>query len=272
MKIQFLTVNYNNLVGLKRTTESIVLFAESKNAAGTKIFWVIKDAISTDGSQDFINQHIKEIRKENLDIQIEISKDNGIFSGMNGAIILAKDDILTLFLNSGDFLSREFIYMFDPTLFEQADVVYGNYYVNEERKDALVKIDSNLDFEFVISKMINHQSLFINSSILKKNLFKEEFWVNADWVQLFDIMRAGNRRIQYLDFAIPVYELGGNSDKFYQEGLKQREEYLCRVYSGNELDALKKISRLRQRKWYAFILKALDSPKRSWVLKLIARF
>ena len=272
LNIQFLTVNYNNLRGLKVTTESILIFSESLKDKNTKVNWLIKDANSTDGSQDFINELLIQKTNSTLKIESEISKDTGIFNGMNRAITLAMDEVLTLFLNSGDYLSNEFIKKFEPSQFNNCDLVYGNYYINHEANKFLVKMDPNLDFEFVLSKMVNHQSLFINSSILKKNPFKEDFWVNADWVQLFDIMRASSLTIKYLNYAIPVYELGGNSDKFYQEGLNQREEYLNRCYSLSEVNALKKMGRLRQRSWYSFILKALDSPKRSFILKILSRF
>jgi hypothetical protein len=272
LNIQFLTVNYNNVLGLKVTTESVLIFSESLKDKNTTVNWLIKDANSTDGSQEFINELLIQKNNSTLSIKVEISKDTGIFNGMNRAITLAMDGVLTLFLNSGDYLSNEFIKKFEPSQFNNCDLVYGNYYTNQEVNKFLVKLDPNLDFEFVLSKMVNHQSLFINSSLLKKNPFKEDFWVNADWVQLFDIMRTSNLTIKYLNYAIPVYELGGNSDKFYQEGLNQREEYLNRCYSPSEVEALKKMGRLRQRSWYRFILKALDSPKRSWILKLLSRF
>lgn len=272
LNIQLLTVNYNNLQGLKVTTESVINFSKSIKEKNTTVYWLIKDANSTDGSIEFINKLLIQQTNSTLKIKAEISKDTGIFNGMNRAITLAMDGVLTLFLNSGDYLSNEFIKKFEPSQFNNCDLVYGNYYINHEANNFLVKIDPNLDFEFVLSKMVNHQSLFINSSLLKKNPFKEDFWVNADWVQLFDIMRTSILTIKYLNYAIPVYELGGNSDKFYQEGLIQREDYLKRCYSLSEVNALKKMGRLRQRSWYNFILKALDSPKRSSILKILSRF
>jgi hypothetical protein len=271
LNIQFLTVNYNNLRGLKVTTESVLIFSESLKDKNTTVNWLIKDANSTDGSQEFINELLIQKTNSTLKIDVEISKDTGIFNGMNRAITLAMDGVLTLFLNSGDYLSNEFIKKFEPSQFNNCDLVYGNYYTNQEVNKFLVKLDPNLDFEFVLNKMVNHQSLFINSSLLKKNPFKEDFWVNADWVQLFDIMRTSSLTIKYLNYAIPVYELGGNSDKFYQEGLNQREEYLNRCYSPREVEALKKVGRLRQRSWYSFILKALDSPIRTKILNYIAK-
>jgi hypothetical protein len=272
VNIQFQTVNFNNLVGLRKTAESILKFCECTNLSGLKIYWIIKDANSTDGSVEYLKHQVEQINVENLNIQIEISADKGIFNGMNCAISFAQDDMLTLFLNSGDYLSNTFIHNFKHTLFGNEDIVYGDYYINNESKKTLVKNDANIDFEYVISKMINHQSVFINSTLLKKHPFKEDYWVNADWVQLFDIMRLENPKIKYLNFAIPVYELGGNSDKHYQEGLNQREKYLKSRYSQSELKTLKTVARLRQRKWYDFLLKSLDSPKRGMILAGISKW
>lgn len=271
MNIQFLTVNFNNIKGLKKTVDSLISFSNNKSSSDCQVYWLIKDANSTDGSVEYLNHELLHYKKTNLYIQIEISADKGIFNGMNCAISLAQDDMLTLFLNSGDYLSDEFIANFDHNLFERRDIVYGDYFINKESKQTRVEIDPNLNFEYVLSKMINHQSIFINSTLLKTYPFKEEYWVNADWVQLFEIMRLEKLSIKYLNFAIPVYEMGGNSDKYYQEGLNQREQYLKSCYSQNELNALKTIARLRQRKWHSFIIKSLDSPFRSKILTLLKK-
>lgn len=269
-KIQIITINLNNLNGLKRTVESVLKFSRI-NSRLFNIFWIIKDGVSTDGSAEYLNSIKEEIHSSSINLSLNIVKDSGIFNGMNQAIDICHDGILTLFLNSGDFLSNEIINNAQIFLKSDFDIIYGDFYNSSENSKNYRKSDSNLDFEFVFSKMINHQAIFIKSDYLKKYMFKEEYWVNADWVQLFEIIKYANPSIRYIPIAISVYEAGGNSDNHYKAGLDQRELFLNSQYTFTEKRALLKIARMRQRPWYDFIIKSLDGPNRSRALNALAK-
>jgi hypothetical protein len=268
--IQLLTINLNNLDGLKRSCDSVIEFCTARKI---NVKWLIKDGVSKDGSIEYLESLKLKKLPENLELTILILSDSGIFNGMNQAIDHSEDNMLSLFLNSGDIISKEFIIEFDSQKFRDFDIVYGDYFTNVEDNKFRIKSDPNLDLSFVLSKMINHQSIFINSKLLKKYLFKEEFWVNADWIQLFEIIKFNELKINYLGFAVSVYELGGNSGKFYNEGIEQRKRYLASQYTSNEINLFTNVARLRQRPWYHFLIKSLDSPKRSilltWLSKLL---
>lgn len=268
MTIQILTINLNNLDGLKRSCDSVIEFC---TATKINVTWLIKDGVSKDGSIQYLESLKLKKLPENLDLTTLIISDSGIFNGMNQAIDHSQDNMLSLFLNSGDIISKEFIKEFDPEKFRDFDIVYGDYFTDVEDNKHRIKSDPNLDFAFVLSKMINHQSIFINSKLLKKYLFKEEFWVNADWVQLFEIIKFNKLRINYLGFSVSVYELGGNSGKHYEEGIEQRNRYLNSQYTVSELTLLKQFARIRQRSWYNFVIKSLDSPKRSKILYYLSK-
>ena len=51
MKLSIITVNLNNLEGLKKTYESVV------SQTFTDYEWLVIDGGSTDGSREFIEQH-----------------------------------------------------------------------------------------------------------------------------------------------------------------------------------------------------------------------
>ena len=51
MKLSIITVNLNNLEGLKRTYNSVV------SQTFTDYEWIVIDGGSTDGSREFIEQH-----------------------------------------------------------------------------------------------------------------------------------------------------------------------------------------------------------------------
>lgn len=269
-KIQLITINLNNLNGLKKTVESVLKFSKI-NSRFFDIYWIIKDGVSKDGSVEYLNSIKEEIYSSSIHLSLNIAKDSGIFNGMNQAIDLCQEGILTLFLNSGDFLSNQFINNAQNFFKNDCDIIYGDFYNGSEESKNYRKSDANLDFEFVLSKMVNHQAIFIKSDYLNKYKFKEVYWVNADWVQLFEIIKYENPSIHYVPIAISVYEAGGNSDNHYKAGLDQKELFLNTQYTLTENRAMMKIARMRQRPWYDFILKSLDSPKRSRALSALAK-
>ncbi len=268
MTIQILTINLNNLNGLRKSCDSVIQFAMKH---GENIHWIIKDGESKDGSIAYLDELKAMVIPKNIELNILIQPDKGIFNGMNQAIDVSKDNLLTLFLNSGDYLSNEFTNSFHVNDFVDSEIVYGDYFKNSEEESCREKSDPNLDFAYVLSKMINHQSIFINSKFLKKYLFKEEYWVNADWVQLFEIIRFNELRIKYLGYSVSVYELGGNSGKYYNEGIEQRVKYFKSNYTLEEIKVLTNFARMRQRSWYSFLLKSLESPKRSIILNVLTK-
>ena len=86
-RVSIITINYNNLEGLKRTVESVV------NQIWQEFEYIIIDGGSTDGSAEYI-----ENQKENFDYWVS-EKDAGIYNAMNKGIKVATGEYL-LFLNT----------------------------------------------------------------------------------------------------------------------------------------------------------------------------
>ena len=90
MLLSIITINYNNLVGLRRTVASVL-------AQSYKDFeYIVIDGASTDGSYEFLAQH------SGIDQWIS-EPDKGVFQAMNKGIQHAHGEYC-LFLNSGDTL------------------------------------------------------------------------------------------------------------------------------------------------------------------------
>ena len=87
--VTIVTINYNNLIGLKATIESVI----QQNYSNFD--YLIVDGESTDGSVELINQYDTNLCKA------LIEKDIGIYHAMNKAISIAKGEWL-IFMNSGD--------------------------------------------------------------------------------------------------------------------------------------------------------------------------
>ena len=90
-KLSIITINYNNLEGLKRTVESVI------NQTSKEFEYIVIDGGSNDGSGAYI-----ESKSEHIDYWVS-EPDKGIYNAMNKGIAKASGEYL-LFLNSGDHL------------------------------------------------------------------------------------------------------------------------------------------------------------------------
>ena len=96
MKLSIITVNLNNLEGLKKTYESVVC------QTFTDYEWLVIDGGSTDGSREFIEQHQDKFAYWCSE------PDKGIYNAMNKGIVKAKGEYLN-FMNSGDCFASSFV-------------------------------------------------------------------------------------------------------------------------------------------------------------------
>ncbi len=262
MSLFLITVHLNHYSGFQRTFESIQKFTQRK----INFSWIIKDGGSVETVINKINNDLSKFEDQS-NIEFIISPDNGVYDAMNQAIsVVDSEDALVLFLNSGDELSTIFIDSFDSN-FKNLDFVYSDTLMN----GGLNKSPHHIDFAYLLGKTINHQSYFIRAEFLKKYPFNTKYGIVADWVQLMEIFRNETLRIKKLEYPIAVYEGGGISEKQDDLRIQQRENYLRSIYSYWELESMMKIARMRQRPWYDFILKSLDSPNRSRVLNGLAK-
>lgn len=88
MKVTVITINYNNLQGLKRTIPSVL------SQTCNDFEFIVIDGGSTDGSKEYIEL-------QNGISQWVSEKDKGIYNAMNKAVSMAHGDYC-IFMNSGD--------------------------------------------------------------------------------------------------------------------------------------------------------------------------
>ena len=89
MKLSIITVNFNNVEGLRKTAESIV------SQTFQDFEWIVIDGGSTDGSKELIEQYSDRIAYWCSE------KDSGIYNAMNKGVRYAKGEYIN-FMNSGD--------------------------------------------------------------------------------------------------------------------------------------------------------------------------
>ena len=257
-----ITIHLNNSSGFVNTCKSIVPLLKKSSS----IRWIVKDGISDEFELDNIQECLDKTETNNY--QLVQKPDTGIYDAMNQALEFVDNNDWVLFLNSGDQLSEEFINNYDTLNAIEADILYSDTIVG----DKIVKAPESLDFAYMLGKTINHQSVIIKGNLLKKYLFDTDYKIVADWIQLFEILKNESPTIKKFNFPICIYEGGGISEQ--QDALRklERQQYLRTKYSEWELESLEQLKRLRQRSWFDFIIKALDSPRRGKATQFIARW
>jgi glycosyltransferase involved in cell wall biosynthesis len=249
-KLSIVTINLNNLIGLKKTMDSIYpLGADFEDL----IEHIVIDGYSDDGSQEYL------IANKELGYSLTIEKDSGIFNAMNKGLIQCEGEYV-IFMNSGDLFYKGVLEKEFSRQLENYDIIYGNIIV-EKNGQVKKEIQTNsLDFFYLLGKTICHQSVFMKTQLCKKYPFKEskEFSIMGDWIQLFELLKNENLKIKQVNEIICTYNIEGESEKNKDLRLKQRNDYLKSIYSNWELEELMKISRLRNRKYYNLLIKSLD--------------
>lgn len=200
-KLSLITINYNNVVGLKKTLDSIL------NQTTKNYEIIVIDGQSKDGSVELIKKYANFIT-------FWISEpDNGIYHAMNKGIREATGDYC-FFLNSGD-------YLVDKTILEKVikinpteDVIFGNLYVTVNDKivgKALGK--ESLSFIDIYANTIKHQASFIKRDLFKRfGLYNEKRRIVADWEFFIKTIGLNNVSCRYIDKYISFFDNNGISN------------------------------------------------------------
>lgn len=169
MKLSIITVNYNNLGGLKKTLESVTCQSVKDYE------WIVIDGGSTDGSKELLEEYSNII-----DFWVS-EKDHGIYEAMNKGIKVAKGDYLQ-FLNSGDSLA-------DPDIIKRfcerqntEDLIYGNAIIVDGNDDEVKRFHSPdfVKFSYFFGHALNHQATFFSKRCFKDYLYNEGNRIASD--------------------------------------------------------------------------------------------
>ena len=194
-----ITVVWNCQNTIEKTIQSII------GQTYPNIEYIIIDGNSTDKTIDIIKQY-----KNHIALWIS-EPDKGIYDAMNKGIKLAQGNYIN-FMNAGDVFADDRILskIADTGLLNAADVIFGDFIaVDEDSKmDRMIKAKP-------LSKLwkgaiASHQSVFVNSDIIKKNLFDTKLDIAADYKQLLTLQQQGYV-FQYIPQVITKTSIDGIS-------------------------------------------------------------
>jgi glycosyltransferase involved in cell wall biosynthesis len=246
--ISIVTINLNNLEGLKKTFQSV--FSQDY----TNFEYLIIDGDSKDGSVDLIRLNNKKI---NYWISEE---DKGIYDAMNKAITQAKGDYI-LFLNSGDYFSGIDSLSKLVGAKIDADIVYGNIGMYKDTILEIKKYPAKLTVHYFHYDTLPHQATLIKRNLFKKfGYYNTQYRIVSDWIFFWDVIIKGKASYKYVDQLISIFDLNGISSRpesykiirdemdlhfinnYYYHYLIKRLKWASRYYPIRILQKLKLVS------------------------------
>lgn len=201
IKVSIITINLNNLIGLKRTFESVI------SQDFPEIEYLLIDGDSTDGSREFIRENSEKI------FFWLSEKDFGVYDAMNKGIKNSTGDYL-IFLNSGDFFSGPDSISKLISNSQGEDLVYGNLLVQETEKAWIKKYPESLNFRYFYFESLPHPACLISRRLFDQyGLYDISLKIASDWKFFLLAVAKYNCTYKYVDKEISTFSFDGLSSK-----------------------------------------------------------
>ena len=254
-KVTVITINLNNLEGLKRTAESVI-------AQTSRDFeYIVIDGGSTDGSREYI------ARLPRVDYWVS-EPDKGIYNAMNKAVRMAQGEYC-IFMNSGDAF-------FAPDVLDQVIPLLngGDFYVGQPmlmRDDQMERghMPDTMTLEFLLEDSINHQCTFTRTAILKESPYNENNKIVSDWEKFFREWLFHDRSYIPMDITVACYNLEGISNTDQKTSLKEKWNIIHALIPPSTLEKLRPRKEEELTPLEKKIKKAMSMPPVSRDLKLL---
>lgn len=210
LKLSIITINYNNLSGLRKTVESVM------SQTWRDFEWILIDGGSNDGSKELIESIVA---KSEANITYWCSEpDNGVYNAMNKGIAKAKGDYLN-FMNSGDvFYDFKTLEEWKDKILE-GDIIYGNWIRRYRDHDESIKPLTDGLSALIYFINICHQAMFIKREKMIDG-YDEKFKIFSDWRKWQQLACAGVS-FQYIPQTICIFEA--------ESGLSEQARFVSNV-------------------------------------------
>ena len=205
MTLSIVTINYNNLEGLRKTIDSVL------SQTWHDFEWIIIDGGSTDGSKELIEETANKLAASDFNpLSYWCSEpDKGIYNAMNKGIAKARGEYVN-FMNSGDLfyeydtLKRVFCKPYS------AEIIYGNVCYVNDKSEKIYAYPSPVNIFRLYFETICHQAFFTKTEILKDSPYDESYKLCADHAKLIE-MAINFAVFEYVPIEICKYDTSGLS-------------------------------------------------------------
>lgn len=202
MKLTIITINYNDVKGLKKTFESV--FKQTNK----DFEYVVIDGGSTDGSVSLIQEY-----QDKINFWIS-ENDQGVYNAYNKGLLHSTGEYV-LYINSGDELYSEEVVSKVLPLLNNYEIIYGDILQEIDAVTRVVKKYPNIlkqsDFMF---ESIPTPSTFIKRSVFDDtNFFDESYKIVSDWKFFMKAILIDKRSYLKINEVISVFYFGGVSTR-----------------------------------------------------------
>lgn len=260
MKISIVTINFNNVEGLRRTLDSV--------AAQTyrDIEHIIIDGGSMDGSVDAIKEYVAANPNKDPFFKHTIKwvseKDKGIYNAMNKGIRKATGAYLQV-LNSGDILATSDVVeqmIAEIEKSEYPELLYGNMIKKDYATGKVIGKSGEIEntLRQFYRATLDHDCCFFRRDLFDTfGLYDESLKIVSDWKWFLQTIALGNVRPVYVDINVTIFDASGISETNLDLRNKERRQVLEEVlppavladYDKHAFDA-EQMDRLRKRHLY----------------------
>ena len=184
MKVSIVTINYNNVEGLKKTLSSV--FEQSYR----DIEHIIIDGGSTDGSVDAIKEYVAANPSNDPFFKHTINwvseKDSGIYNAMNKGIRKANGAYVQI-LNSGDIFANLDVVeriVAEIEKVEYPELFYGNMIKKDYATGKILGKSKEVEYSLrqYYTSTMNHDCCYIRRDVYDKyGLYDESLKIVSDW-------------------------------------------------------------------------------------------
>ncbi|TVZ25579.1 glycosyltransferase involved in cell wall biosynthesis [Gillisia sp. Hel_I_86] len=232
--ISFITVNLNDVEGLKRTMFSIF------GQIWQKFEYIVIDGGSIDGSREFIESHSNKI-----DYWVS-EKDSGIYNAMNKGIKAANGEYL-LFLNSGDHLFGNQVLSKNIHELGFFDLVYFNIQIINKNNVHIISYPSHLRFTDLFYGTLCHQCVFIKKTLFAEiSLYDENLKIVSDWKFLILALFKFNCSYKKVDNLLSTYYSDGiSADNQNEQIIMEERQRVLKKYFENFFYEMDELNELR---------------------------
>jgi len=217
MKVTIITIVYNNKKYINDCIESV----SSQNY--TNIEHIVVDGGSTDGTQQIIEQH-----KKNLGYYVS-EKDNGLYNALNKGIKHATGDIVGILHSDDVFFSNESISnIVDAFNNSKAEIVYSNG-IFVDRNDIskvkrIYKVKPFKNWHLKLGWIPLHTGIFIKKEVFNSvGFYDENYRIASDYDFSIKLFKS-NFKFCFLDRYVVKMRLGGKSTTASLQKLKSKED------------------------------------------------
>jgi glycosyltransferase involved in cell wall biosynthesis len=215
MKLSIITINWNNVEGLKKTVESVM------RQSCQEFEYVIVDGGSTDGSVDVVKQY-----SSMPNLRWVSERDKGIYNAMNKGIKMASGEYVQ-FLNSGDSLTDKDVVkkMLDEVEKNgHPDIMTGN--LLKDYGKVIIRDSNSLDkinLWHFYNGSINHPSSYIKLDLFEKyGLYDESLRIVSDWKWFMNVIVFNDVKPVFVNVDVVLFDTNGISETNEQLNIDEK--------------------------------------------------